>query len=80
MSDQTRHSTCQAVSQLTDNLRMHTQPSPCCYLDGEFATLPYAKVGVMNQGFILSDDVYDVVRIHKGRQFCFAPTLKEARL
>ena len=34
-----------------------------CYLDGEFTTLPNAKISVMDRGFIFGDGVYEVVPV-----------------
>ena len=46
-------------------------PLPC-YLNGEYSTLPDAKVSVMDRGFIFGDGVYEVVPVYGGRVFCFA--------
>lgn len=43
-----------------------------CYLDGEFTTLPNAKISVMDRGFIFGDGVYEVVPVYAGRPFRFA--------
>jgi D-alanine transaminase len=45
-------------------------PLPC-YLNGEFTTLPEAKVSVMDRGFIFGDGVYEVVPVYAGRPFRF---------
>ena len=45
-------------------------PLPC-YLNGEFTTLPEAKVSVMDRGFLLGDGVYEVVPVYDGRLFRF---------
>lgn len=42
-----------------------------CYLNGEFTTLPNAKISVMDRGFIFGDGVYEVVPVYKGRPFRF---------
>ena len=51
---------------------MNTLPSLPCYLNGEFTTLPDAKISVMDRGFIFGDGVYEVVPIYKRRLFRFA--------
>ena len=45
-------------------------PLPC-YLNGEFTTLPEAKVSVMDRGFIFGDGIYEVVPAYGGRPFRF---------
>ncbi len=45
-------------------------PLPC-YLNGEFTTLPHAKISVMDRGFIFGDGVYEVVPVYKGVPFRF---------
>jgi len=45
-------------------------PLPC-YLNGEFTTLPEARVSVMDRGFIFGDGVYEVVPVYGGRPFRF---------
>lgn len=42
-----------------------------CYLNGEFTTLPNAKVSVMDRGFIFGDGVYEVVPAYNGKPFRF---------
>jgi D-alanine transaminase len=42
-----------------------------CYLNGEFTTLPNAKVSVMDRGFIFGDGVYEVVPAYNGKLFRF---------
>ena len=42
-----------------------------CYLNGEFTTLPNAKVSVMDRGFIFGDGVYEVVPAYGARPFRF---------
>ncbi|MDD2919959.1 aminotransferase class IV [Rhodoferax sp.] len=51
---------------------MTTLPSLPCYLNGEFTTLPNAKISVMDRGFIFGDGVYEVVPAYGGRLFRFA--------
>jgi D-alanine transaminase len=46
-------------------------PSLPCYLNGEFTTLPNAKVSVLDRGFIFGDGVYEVVPAYAGRPFQF---------
>src|SRR5207237_3729554 len=46
-------------------------PDLPCYLNGEFTTLPNAKVSVMERGFIFGDGVYEVVPVYAGRPFRF---------
>lgn len=53
----------------------HTLPELPCYLNGEFTTLPHAKVSVMDRGFIFGDGVYEVVPVYAGRPFRFAQHL-----
>src|SRR5438034_756473 len=48
-----------------------TLPDLPCYLNGEFTTLPHAKVSVMDRGFIFGDGVYEVVPAYAGRPFRF---------
>jgi len=66
---------------------MHTLPALPCYLNGEFTTLPNAKISVMDRGFIFGDGVYEVVPVYQGRLFRFANhmarlerSLKELRI
>jgi D-alanine transaminase len=49
----------------------HLPPLPC-YLNGEYTTLPDAKVSVMDRGFIFGDGIYEVVPVYRGQPFCFA--------
>ena len=42
-----------------------------CYLNGEFSTLPEAKISVLDRGFIFGDGVYEVVPAYAGRPFRF---------
>ncbi|HWI82548.1 D-amino acid aminotransferase [Ramlibacter sp.] len=46
-------------------------PLPC-YLNGEYTTLPNAKISVMDRGFIFGDGVYEVAPVYGGRPFRFA--------
>ncbi|MEJ6021654.1 D-amino acid aminotransferase [Ramlibacter sp. PS4R-6] len=46
-------------------------PDLPCYLNGEFTTLPNAKVSVMDRGFIFGDGIYEVVPAYNGRPFRF---------
>jgi D-alanine transaminase len=50
---------------------MNTLPPLPCYLNGEFTTLPNAKISVMDRGFIFGDGVYEVVPIYSGQLFRF---------
>jgi D-alanine transaminase len=52
-------------------MNMHDLPPLPCYLNGEYTTLPNAKVSVMDRGFIFGDGVYEVVPVYAGRPFCF---------
>jgi D-alanine transaminase len=47
-------------------------PDLPCYLNGEFTTLPHAKISVLDRGFIFGDGVYEVVPVYGGRLFRFA--------
>ena len=51
---------------------MHALPPLPCYLNGEFTTLPSAKISVMDRGFIFGDGVYEVLPIYGGQPFRFA--------
>jgi D-alanine transaminase len=44
-------------------------PDLPCYLNGEFTTLPNARVSVMDRGFIFGDGIYEVVPVYAGRPF-----------
>jgi len=46
-------------------------PDLPCYLNGEYTTLPNAKVSVMDRGFIFGDGVYEVVPVYAGQPFGF---------
>lgn len=46
-------------------------PDLPCYLNGEFTTLPHAKISVMDRGFIFGDGVYEVVPAYGGKPFRF---------
>jgi len=50
---------------------MNTLPALPCYLNGEFTTLPNAKISVMDRGFIFGDGVYEVVPAYAGLLFRF---------
>ena len=50
---------------------MHTLPALPCYLNGEFTTLPHAKISVMDRGFIFGDGIYEVVPVYGGQPFRF---------
>ena len=45
-------------------------PLPC-YLNGEYTTLPDAKISVMDRGFIFGDGIYEVVPVYGGSLFRF---------
>ena len=51
---------------------MNQLPALPCYLNGEYTTLPDAKISVMDRGFIFGDGVYEVVPVYAGQPFCFA--------
>jgi D-alanine transaminase len=53
------------------NSPMTQLPSLPCYLNGDFTTLPNAKVSVMDRGFIFGDGVYEVVPVYAGQLFGF---------
>jgi len=66
---------------------MTTLPNLPCYLNGEFTTLPHAKISVMDRGFIFGDGIYEVVPVYGGRLFRFeqhmqrlARSLSETRI
>ena len=50
---------------------MTTLPPLPCYLNGEYTTLPHAKISVMDRGFIFGDGVYEVVPAYAGQLFRF---------
>ena len=50
---------------------MNNLPALPCYLNGDFTTLPNAKISVMDRGFIFGDGVYEVVPVYAGRLFRF---------
>jgi D-alanine transaminase len=56
-----------AVMNASDHL-----PDLPCYLNGEFTTLPNAKISVMDRGFIFGDGIYEVAPVYAGRPFRFA--------
>ncbi len=49
----------------------HKLPALPCYLNGEYTTLPEAKVSVMDRGFLLGDGVYEMIPAYEGRLFRF---------
>ncbi|MCF8168326.1 MAG: D-amino acid aminotransferase [Rhodoferax sp.] len=51
---------------------MHNLPEIPCYLNGEFTTLPHAKISVMDRGFIFGDGVYEVLPVYGGHPFRLA--------
>ncbi len=51
---------------------MNTLPNLPCYLNGDYTTLPHAKISVMDRGFIFGDGIYEVVPVYGGRLFRFA--------
>jgi D-alanine transaminase len=66
---------------------MNTLPDLPCYLNGEFTTLPHAKISVMDRGFIFGDGIYEVVPVYGGCLFRFehhmarlARSLSETRI
>jgi len=66
---------------------MTSLPALPCYLNGEFTTLPHAKISVMDRGFIFGDGVYEVVPVYSGQLFRFEQhmarlerSLKELRI
>lgn len=50
---------------------MNTLPCLPCYLNGEFTTLPNARISVMDRGFIFGDGVYEVAPVYAGQLFRF---------
>jgi D-alanine transaminase len=46
-------------------------PDLPCWLNGEFTTLPNARVSVMDRGFIFGDGIYEVVPAYEGKPFRF---------
>ena len=46
-------------------------PALPCYLNGEYNTLPHAKISVMDRGFLFGDGVYEVVPVYQGTPFRF---------
>jgi len=62
-------------------------PELPCYLNGDFTTLPHAKISVMDRGFIFGDGIYEVVPVYGGQLFRFEQhmarlerSLKELRI
>lgn len=54
---------------------MNPLPSLPCYLNGEYTTLPNAKISVMDRGFIFGDGVYEVIPVYGGQPFRLAQHL-----
>jgi D-alanine transaminase len=54
---------------------MNQLPSLPCYLNGDYTTLPNAKISVMDRGFIFGDGVYEVVPVYGGKPFRLAQHL-----
>lgn len=50
---------------------MNTLPDLPCYLNGDYTTLPHAKISVMDRGFIFGDGIYEVVPVYGGCLFRF---------
>jgi D-alanine transaminase len=50
---------------------MTSLPDLPCYLNGEYTTLPNAKISVMDRGFIFGDGVYEVAPVYNGQLFRF---------
>jgi D-alanine transaminase len=50
---------------------MNTLDPLPCYLNGEFTTLPNARISVMDRGFIFGDGVYEVAPVYGGKLFRF---------
>lgn len=50
---------------------MNNLPPLSCYLNGEFTTLPNAKISVMDRGFIFGDGIYEVLPVYGGTLFRF---------
>jgi D-alanine transaminase len=46
-------------------------PSLPCYLNGEYVSLPEAKISVLDRGFIFGDGVYEVVPVYANCLFRF---------
>jgi D-alanine transaminase len=61
------------VSGANGDNRLMSAPLPDlpCYLNGEFTTLPNAKVSVMDRGFVFGDGIYEVVPAYGGKAFRF---------
>ena len=43
----------------------HPIPDLPCYLNGEFTTLPNAKVSVLDRGFVFGDGVCEVAGVRR---------------
>jgi len=50
---------------------MNNLPPLPCYLNGEYTTLPNAKISVMDRGFIFGDGIYEVLPVYGGTLFRF---------
>ena len=50
---------------------MQSIPDTLCYLNGEYSSLPDAKVSVLDRGFIFGDGVYEVVPVYASKLFRF---------
>lgn len=46
-------------------------PSPICFLNGEFMPLAEARIPVLDRGFIFGDGIYDVAPVYGKRLFRF---------
>ena len=54
------------------DMTSNSLPDLPCYLNGDYTTLPHAKISVMDRGFIFGDGVYEVVPVYGGKPFRFA--------
>ncbi len=50
---------------------MNDLPNLPCYLNGDYTTLPNAKISVMDRGFIFGDGIYEVLPVYGGTLFRF---------
>ena len=57
-------------------MNMNALPALPCYLNGDYTTLPNAKVSVMDRGFIFGDGVYEVVPVYSKHPFRLAEHLR----
>jgi D-alanine transaminase len=53
---------------------MNTLPDLPCYLNGDYTTLPNAKISVMDRGFIFGDGIYEVVPVYTAACFVSSST------